>query len=104
MVSSRLVRILALLGLERDCAVLAVLYRDSLIVDEAGVLLRVLVRQVEGVSRELNSAGGLRLNEVGILVSWMASVGLSFYQSIIEHTNNLPKEVAGDVRSLRHLV
>ena len=68
-VGSRLVCVLALLSRDSDPAILIVLHRHSLVVDEAGMLLRVLVRYIEGVSRELDSASSLGFDQVGILVS-----------------------------------
>ena len=39
------------------------------------MLLGVLVRQIEGVPRQLVAAAGFRLYKVGIVVSWVLSVG-----------------------------
>lgn len=49
-VAARLVGILRLLGLQSDTALVVALNRDGLIVDEASVLLGVLVGKVERIA------------------------------------------------------
>ena len=61
-VFSWLMRVARFLRLQCDTTLLIRLNRDCFVVDEAGMLLRVLVYEVERVSRELDSSVGVRLD------------------------------------------
>lgn len=69
MVRGWLVGAARLLGDQRNSALVVGLDRHGLVVDEACVLSRVLVRQVERVARELDTASGTSLDEESIVVS-----------------------------------
>lgn len=98
---SGLVGASGLLGLQSDTTLLIGLHGDGLVVDESSILLGVLVRQVEGVARELDAACSLALNEVGIVAACSLSFSIPTRVRLglgLRRTDNLPEEIGGDVR------